>query len=279
VLVLIAGVAGVAVLSSGEEATAGEIFLDPRNGTQVGNFNPFTKPSIDPSVVVPKTLATNPDAVPLPTPIGGAIPTTSGNEPGLYGGTRDSSVCDPTKLVSFLQENADKAKAWANTLGVGVSDISNYVSSLTSVLLRADTRVTNHGFENGKATAVQSVLEERARHGSGPLGTQRESALAKVVAQARESRVAAQFLIWEGDPGSVVIEAAEAEGADVIIVGSHDRGPVGRLLLGSVSSYVVDHSRRPVVVIRPGQRLADVWPVVASAGGTIVAPRAAHPSV
>ena len=33
------------------------------------------------------------------------------------------------------------------------------MSSLTSVLLRADTRVTNHGFANGAATAVQSVLE------------------------------------------------------------------------------------------------------------------------
>ena len=61
--------------------------------------------------------------------------------------------------MTFLQENADKAKAWANTVGVGVSEIGSYVSSLTSVLLRADTRVTNHGFDNGKATAVQSVLE------------------------------------------------------------------------------------------------------------------------
>jgi nucleotide-binding universal stress UspA family protein len=57
-----------------------------------------------------------------------------------------------------------------------------------------------------------------------------------------------------------VIEAAGAEGADVIVVGSHARGPIGRLLLGSVSSYVVDHGSRPVVVIRPGQRLEDVWP-------------------
>jgi nucleotide-binding universal stress UspA family protein len=91
---------------------------------------------------------------------------------------------------------------------------------------------------------------------------EREWALAKVVAKARESGVVAQFLIWEGDPGVCVGEAAEAEGADVILVGSHGRGPVGRLLLGSVSSYVVDHGRLPVVVIRPSQRLDDVWPVV-----------------
>ena len=90
--------------------------------------------------------------------------------------------------------------------------------------------------------------------------TERESALARMVENARRRGVSAQFLIWEGDPGASVIEAAEAEGADVIVVGSHARGPVGRLLLGSVSSHVVDHGRR-VVVVRPGQRLDDVWPI------------------
>jgi nucleotide-binding universal stress UspA family protein len=89
---------------------------------------------------------------------------------------------------------------------------------------------------------------------------QRESAVAKIVENARKHGVSAQFLIWEGDPGASVIEAAEAEGADVIVVGSHDRGPVGRLLLGSVSAHVVEHGHGRVVVIRPGQDLDDVWP-------------------
>jgi nucleotide-binding universal stress UspA family protein len=92
--------------------------------------------------------------------------------------------------------------------------------------------------------------------------TERESTVAKIVEDARAEGVFAQFLIWEGEPGAAVIEAAEAEGADVIVVGSHDRGPVGRLLLGSVSSYVVNHGGRPVVVIRPGQELDDVWPTL-----------------
>ena len=56
-----------------------------------------------------------------------------------------------------------------------------------------------------------------------------------------------------------MIEAAEAEGADVIVVGSHARGPVGRRLLGSVSAYVLEHGTAPVLVVRPGQHLDDVW--------------------
>jgi len=81
----------------------------------------------------------------------------------------------------------------------------------------------------------------------------RESALARTVANARQLGIAAQFLIWEGDPGASVIDAADAEGADLIIVGSHARGPVGRLLLGSVSAYVMDHWHLPVLVVPPGQ--------------------------
>lgn len=88
----------------------------------------------------------------------------------------------------------------------------------------------------------------------------RESAVTKMVEEARQRRISAQFLIWEGDPGDSIIEAAAAEGADVIVVGSHARGPVGRLLLGSVSSYLVDHGHMPIVVIRPGQRLDEIWP-------------------
>jgi nucleotide-binding universal stress UspA family protein len=90
---------------------------------------------------------------------------------------------------------------------------------------------------------------------------ERERGVVKVVERARLLGVSAQFLVWQGDPGTVVLEAAEAERADLLVVGSHDRGPVGRLLLGSVSSYVVAHAPTPVLVIRPGQRLVDVWPL------------------
>jgi nucleotide-binding universal stress UspA family protein len=99
--------------------------------------------------------------------------------------------------------------------------------------------------------------------------SQRETALAGIVAKARDLGIAAQFLIWEGDPGTSVIEAAEAEGADLIVVGSHNRGPIGRRLLGSVSSYVVRHARGQVVIIRPDQGLADVWPIASDGSATV----------
>jgi nucleotide-binding universal stress UspA family protein len=90
---------------------------------------------------------------------------------------------------------------------------------------------------------------------------EREFALGRLVDLAREQGIVAQFLIWQGVPGPSVIDAAEAEDADVIVVGSHARGLVGRRLLGSVSAHIVDRAKRwPVIVIRVDQHLDDVWP-------------------
>jgi nucleotide-binding universal stress UspA family protein len=81
--------------------------------------------------------------------------------------------------------------------------------------------------------------------------SRREAAALRVVESARSHGVPARFLIWEGSPGESICEVAQAEAAGTIVVGSHNRGRVGRLLLGSVSSYVVKHADRPVVVIPP----------------------------
>ena len=72
------------------------------------------------------------------------------------------------------------------------------------------------------------------------------------VARGRSAGVAVDFLVWEGDPGEAIIEAAAAERADMIVVGSHGRGTVGRFLIGSVSDHVVRNAPCPVLVVRSG---------------------------
>ena len=89
---------------------------------------------------------------------GGPVSYSAGL-PGLYGGTRNYATCDALKLVNFLEHNRRKAAAWAAGLGIRTSQIRDYVSGLTDVILRTDTRVTNHGYVNGFADPIQSVLE------------------------------------------------------------------------------------------------------------------------
>lgn len=49
---------------------------------------------------------------------------------------------------------------------------------------------------------------------------------------------------------SQVISAANAHDADLIVMGTHGRGGVKRLVLGSVADYVVRHANCPVVTVR-----------------------------
>jgi nucleotide-binding universal stress UspA family protein len=80
--------------------------------------------------------------------------------------------------------------------------------------------------------------------------SEREHVAQTLVARGRSIGVAVDFLVWEGDPGESIIEAAAAETADLIVVGSHGRGTVGRFLIGSVSDHVVRNAQCPVLVVR-----------------------------
>ena len=81
---------------------------------------------------------------------------------------------------------------------------------------------------------------------------QRESAAQDLVRRGQRDGVRVTFLIWEGDPAESILDAAGAEGAEVIVIGSHARGRIGRLLLGSVSHRVAEQAAVPVVVVPRG---------------------------
>ena len=83
--------------------------------------------------------------------------TVSGDQIGLYGGSTNQAVCDRDQMVNFLERNPAQAAAWRTV--AHVSDIRAYASTLSPVVLLHDTRVTNHGFENGAPTTFQSVLQ------------------------------------------------------------------------------------------------------------------------
>jgi hypothetical protein len=87
------------------------------------------------------------------------ISTQPGGQPGLFGGTMQEGSCNKEQLITFLEQNPDKGQAWASTLGINLADIRTYVTGLTPVLLRSDTRLTNHGWQNGKITSIQVVLQ------------------------------------------------------------------------------------------------------------------------
>jgi nucleotide-binding universal stress UspA family protein len=54
-----------------------------------------------------------------------------------------------------------------------------------------------------------------------------------------------------GDPAAALQQAAVDYGAELIIVGTHGRGALGRMALGSVATRLLEEARCPVLVARP----------------------------
>ncbi|WP_199885336.1 DUF6777 domain-containing protein [Streptomyces sp. CB00455] len=96
---------------------------------------------------------------PLPNPTGQGIRTVNAATPGLYGGTERLGSCDVEQQVGYLTADNAKARAFAQASDIEQAKIPEFLRGLTPVVLRADTRVTSHGFRDGRAESFQSVLQ------------------------------------------------------------------------------------------------------------------------
>jgi nucleotide-binding universal stress UspA family protein len=112
---------------------------------------------------------------------------------------------------------------------------------------------------NGADLLVVSVIDpDELRQESQRTGLRwdqvrdrRQAAAHELVVRGQPTGLNVTVLVWTGDPGESIVSVAEAEAADLIVVGSHGRGPLRRLFLGSVSEHVVRNAPCPVLVARP----------------------------
>ena len=77
-----------------------------------------------------------------------------------------------------------------------------------------------------------------------------EKAAAKLRAADESRQLNVTTNVLSGSPKRVVLEEAEAFGADLIVVGSHGHGALERFLLGSVSQAVALHAKCSVEIVR-----------------------------
>ena len=159
VVILIAAVIGGVIAVVGGGSSAHVVTLEP--AAQAG-ADPFTASvALGSAVDFPGNVRaiTATTRKTFPTDPGTHTLIATATAPGLYGGSGDIHVCDPQLVVTFLGQNPQKAAAWASVLGISPGDIAAYVGSLTPVILTSDTLVTNHGYRDGHATTLQSVLQ------------------------------------------------------------------------------------------------------------------------
>ena len=84
---------------------------------------------------------------------------------------------------------------------------------------------------NAKASATQALANARKAM---------EDAGVKVTTATVEAHN-----VWRG-----ILEAAQSGGADLIVMGSHGRSGIEKLVLGSVAQRVVQHTQLPVLLVR-----------------------------
>jgi nucleotide-binding universal stress UspA family protein len=85
----------------------------------------------------------------------------------------------------------------------------------------------------------------------GPIIASAERELAKVLASVQATWPKSDSAFRQGAPQDAIIEAAGALGCDLIVIGTHGRHGVARLLLGSVAERIVRLSPIPVLTVHP----------------------------
>ena len=263
--VLIVGGIGAALAGRGHANSGGtgtgtgrEVFLAP-SGT--AGTNPFT-PSIAPTTP-PATVATA-TTTPAPSPAG--VQRADASSPGLYGGTRDVPSCDASRLVSYLEGQPERARAWASAIGIDPTAIRGFVATLTPALLRVDTRITDYQFARGRPQPRQSLLQAgtavlldrdlfpRVRCASG-------DPLALPVATA--SRYVGPA--WPGfAPDTIIVVTPAAPATSIVLIDVRTGIPFLRL---AGSTIIIDLDRPAAgittVVTEPGGRVTvtgSQWP-------------------
>jgi nucleotide-binding universal stress UspA family protein len=142
---------------------------------------------------------------------------------------RNSEIGLGKVIVAF-----DSSESATGALALAFDFAREYGSHL-DVLSVAD--VPSHLY--GVSPAAAGDLVEKARR-----------TLEKAEHHAADDDVSADFLLLEGDSYDIILETSRQKNAGLIIMGSHGRTGIRRLLMGSVTERVIGHAPCPVIVAR-----------------------------
>lgn len=106
--------------------------------------------------------------------------------------------------------------------------------------------------EEAKASATsQSIVETYMKH-------------------CLQAKIRCEGEIVKGDPGAHIVAEANRLLADAVVVGHHGHGAMKRVLLGSISDYVLHNSQSSVVIVRTSKAPTEQEPVNSGICRTIV---------
>jgi len=140
----------------------------------------------------------------------------------------------------------DGSELAARALDQGLKLARTVGSKVTIVTVTEPAAVIGGGYAAVAGTGfdpIPELIEAQKQVAEGVLKSAAEAARGQGVE-------ANTVLVDNSFPAEGIVASAEQVGADLIVMGSHGRRGIGRLLLGSQTSNVLAHSKIPVLVTR-----------------------------
>jgi nucleotide-binding universal stress UspA family protein len=165
------------------------------------------------------------------------VPPGAAPGPDLGAGERSAIVCGVDRSEE-AKGAARVAATLAAALRLELVLVHAYASGPSGAAVPAPGAAPPISYED-----VEETQRERARR------------LLEQVARDLDRAPGVRMRIEEDAPASLLSRCADAENAELIVVGTHGRGLVSSVLLGSTSSRLAASASQPVVVVPTGATL------------------------
>lgn len=150
------------------------------------------------------------------------------------------NALQPLKFNRILVP-VDESRPSHNSLAVAAGIARE--SGATVVLAHVTETGYGQSREEVLSTYGQSTLDELVGHG--------EEMLENTAGSETFSGLEVETQVLFGNPARSLLNLAERENIDSIVMGSHGRGTWGTMIMGSVSQRVVHEAKVPVIIVPP----------------------------
>ena len=116
--------------------------------------------------------------------------------------------------------------------------------------------------DTGATIIIVHVEEPPMAYGGGEMyigieeGDSEELRRTLVQIVPTDPQVPFEHKLLAGDPATAIVEAADSENADFVVLGTHGRTGLTRLLMGSVAEAIVRRAKCPVLTIKQPSHVA-----------------------
>jgi nucleotide-binding universal stress UspA family protein len=139
----------------------------------------------------------------------------------------------------------------------GSAEMAPVVDHAAALAARDDAAI--HALYVVDAAGFASLPMETSWEGISELLYEEATAALNEVERIVGERAAVERFVVEAKPHSAIVDHADADDCDLIVMGTHGRGGIDRLLLGSVAERVVRRSPVPVMTVRVDEPTTVDW--------------------